>query len=84
MPRTTHPENRSHEADLLATAMRQSRCCLSIRSFNSANSRLLLQVNQSSFHYILDRLKGKFLLAEPSVDAATDETLWRFEANRIG
>ena len=64
--------------------MRQRQCCLSIRSFNSANSRLLLQVNRSRFHYILDRIVGKFLLAEPSVDAATDETLWRFEANRIG
>jgi glucose dehydrogenase len=41
-------------------------------------------VNRSGFHYILDRIVGKFLLAEPSVDAATDETLWRFEANRIG
>ena len=84
MPGTAHPENRSHEADLLAAAVRQRRCCLSIRSFNSTNSRLLLQVNRSGFHYILDRIVGKFLLAEPSVDAATDETLWRFEANRIG
>ena len=64
--------------------MRQCRCCLSIRSFNSANSRLLLQVNQNGFYYILDRIMGKFLLAEPSVDVATDETLWLFEANRIG
>lgn len=64
--------------------MRQRRCCLSIRSFNSANSRLLPQVSRSVFYYILDRIMGKFLLAEPSVDMATDETLWRFEANRIG
>ncbi|MDE0167418.1 MAG: hypothetical protein OXH92_14630 [Bryobacterales bacterium] len=41
-------------------------------------------MSRSVFYYILDRIMGKFLLAEPSVDMATDETLWRFEANRIG
>lgn len=41
-------------------------------------------MNRGGFYYILDRIMGKFLLAEPSVDVATDETLWLFEANRIG
>ena len=79
MPRTAHPENRSHEADLLAAAVRQRRCCLSIRSFSGANASCF----SKCLYYILDRMTGEFLLAEPFVDAATGDTLWRFEVHRI-
>ena len=52
--------------------------------FQRREGNLLLQVNRNGLCYILDRIKGEDLLSEPFVDAATGDTLWRFEANRIG